>query len=101
MPVSDAAAESGRAKRTITGVTARRILDCRGFPTVQVDVWVGDVLGRADVPAGRSTGSREAVELRDGGARYRGADVESAIRSVREVIAPKLAGLRRDRPGRP
>jgi enolase len=93
MPVSDAAAESGRAKRMITGVTARRILDCRGFPTVQVDVWVGDVLGRADVPAGRSTGSREAVELRDGGSRYRGADVESAIRSVREVIAPKLAGL--------
>jgi enolase len=92
MPVSDAA-ESGPAKRMITGVTARRILDCRGFPTVQVDVWAGEVLGRADVPAGRSTGSREAAEVRDGGARYRGTDVQGAIRTVREVIAPKVAGF--------
>lgn len=43
-------------KTAITRTKARRILDCRGYPTVQVDVWAGDVLGRADVPAGRSTG---------------------------------------------
>ena len=48
-------------------MTARRVLDCRGYPTVQVDVWVGDVLGPADVPAGRSTGRHKAVELRDCG----------------------------------
>jgi enolase len=77
----------------IRSVTARRILDCRGYPTVQVDVWAGDTLGRADVPAGRSTGSNEAVELRDGGRRYRGKDVEQVIRTVEDVIGPQLVGL--------
>ena len=78
---------------TITDVTARMILDCRGFPTVQVDVWCGDVLGRADVPAGRSTGAAEACELRDGGARYRGHDVQAAVRNVRAAIGPEVIGM--------
>ena len=54
----------------ITRIKAREMIDCRGFPTPEVDVWVGDVLaGRALVPAGRSTGKKEAVEVRDGGKR--------------------------------
>jgi enolase len=77
---------------TITAVTARMILDCRGFPTVQADVWCGDVLGRADVPAGRSTGAAEARELRDGGTRYRGHDVRTAIENVRRFIGPAVVG---------
>ncbi len=78
---------------TITDVTARQILDCRGFPTVQVDVWCGDVLGRGDVPSGRSTGAAEAKELRDGGARYRGYDVQTAVRNVRATIGPHVVGM--------
>lgn len=51
----------------ISKITAREIIDCRGWPTVQADVWVdGELKGRADVPSGRSTGAHEAHELRDG-----------------------------------
>ena len=77
---------------TITEVHARMILDCRGYPTVQVDVVAGGALGRADVPAGRSTGSSEAVELRDGGTAYRGQGVTRALANVNEVIAPAVVG---------
>jgi len=87
------ASEVRRVSNEICRVTARRILDCRGFPTVQVDVWAGGLRGRADVPAGRSTGSREAAEIRDGGSRYGGKDVEGAVRSVQEVIAPSVLGF--------
>ena len=76
----------------ITEVHARMILDCRGYPTVQVDVVAGGTLGRADVPAGRSTGSSEAVELRDGDAAYRGQGVTKAIANVNDVIAPAVVG---------
>jgi enolase len=82
-----------RVDTSIRNVTARRILDCRGYPTVQVDVWVGDVLGRADVPAGRSTGRHEAVELRDGGPAYGGQDVSMVLDNVVERIAPQVVGL--------
>ena len=72
----------------ISGVKAREILDCRGIPTVQVDVWVDGVLrGSADVPSGRSTGSYEAHELRDGGSRYHGLGVLKAVHNVNQVIA--------------
>jgi enolase len=147
-----------RADVTIAAVNARMILDCRGYPTVQVDVraevegraaetpragvrgaagaggaagvsragagvstpdrerghgaagagtragghgdidgWAGhaadgSVWGRANVPAGRSTGTKEARELRDGSARYRGFDVRTAIRNVHEVIGPAVVG---------
>lgn len=78
----------------ITSVHAREVLDCRGLPTVQVDVVVEDeFLGRADVPAGRSRGSHEPVELRDGGKRFGGFGVLRAIRSVREELAPALLGF--------
>jgi len=80
--------------RVIAAVHAREVLDCRGLPTVQVDVTLSDgTLGRADVPAGRSTGSGEAHELRDGGTRFGGYGVLAAVGNVRDRIAPALNGM--------
>lgn len=77
----------------ISGIKAREIIDCRGTPTVQVDVWVDGVLrGRADVPSGRSTGSYEAYEMRDGGKRYGGFGVQKAVANVNAIIADALEG---------
>ena len=78
----------------IDAIRAREIIDCRSFPTVQVDVWCdGGLMGRADVPAGRSTGSHEAHELRDGDEdRYRGLGVQKAVANVNDVIGPALMG---------
>lgn len=77
----------------IKEIRAREILDCRGNPTVEVDVLTnGGFLGRADVPSGRSTGEHEALELRDGGDRYNGKGVLKAVRNVNEIIAPTLKG---------
>ncbi len=77
----------------ITGVKAREVLDCRGLPTVQVDVVVDDsFLGRADVPAGRSRGRHEPVEIRDGGRRYGGFGVRHAVSNVTQELAPALVG---------
>jgi len=77
----------------ITAVKGREIIDCRGYPTVQVDVWVNNAaLGRANVPCGRSKGTHEAFELRDGGARYAGFGVSKAIDNVNKVIAPQVMG---------
>lgn len=74
-------------------VCAREIIDCRGYPTVEVDVELeSGVVGRAAVPAGLSTGTHEAQEVRDGGARYRGLGVRAAVRNVNKVIAPALVG---------
>jgi enolase len=74
-------------------VKAREILDCRGNPTVEVDVITRQgILGRADVPSGRSTGKHEAFELRDGGNRYRGKGVLQAVERINEVLAPSLKG---------
>ena len=80
--------------KMITGICAREIIDCRGWPTVQADVWVNDqLMGRADVPAGRSTGSHEAHVLLDGvPGRYRGLGVEKAVANVNQVIGPALKG---------
>ena len=78
---------------TISTIAAREVLDCRGLPTVQVDVRLADgTLGRADVPSGRSTGSNEAFELRDGGARFGGFGVLGAVANVTSQIAPALVG---------
>jgi len=75
----------------IKEIKAREILDCRGNPTVEVDVVTkGGVLGRADVPSGRSTGTHEALELRDGGDRAHGKGVLKTVRNVNEIIAPAL-----------
>ena len=77
----------------ISKVYAREVIDCRGFPTVEVDVWIdGELSGRALVPAGRSTGQREAVELRDGGKRWGGKRVTKAVKNVNRVIGPALLG---------
>lgn len=77
----------------IMEVKAREVLDCRGNPTLEVDVLTkGGFLGRADVPSGRSTGKHEAFELRDGGRRYEGKGVLRAVQNVNEVIAPSLKG---------
>lgn len=78
----------------IQRIKAREILDCRGTPTIEVDVITkGNVLGRADVPVGRSRGSHEAFELRDGGMRFQGLGVLKAVHNINEVIAPALHGM--------
>jgi enolase len=79
----------------IAHITARQILDSRGNPTVEVDVHLEDgSSGRAAVPSGASTGEYEAVELRDGDkSKYGGKSVETAVRNVREHIAPELEDL--------
>ena len=78
---------------TITRIHGREILDSRGNPTVEVDVWAGDVLGRAAVPSGASTGEREALELRDGDkSRYLGKGVRTAVAHVNGEIAQALVG---------
>ena len=83
---------------TITDVFAREILDSRGNPTVEVDVTLDSgVVGRAGVPSGASTGTYEAVELRDGDAkRYMGKGVLTAVANVNEIIAPEVIGLEAD-----
>ena len=78
----------------IIDVTGREILDSRGNPTVEVDVLLEDgSLGRAAVPSGASTGAHEAVELRDGGARYLGKGVTQAVEAVNGELFDALAGI--------
>ncbi len=78
----------------IKKITAREILDSRGNPTVEVDVILDNgILGRAAVPSGASTGSKEAVELRDNDKkRYLGKGVLKAVNNVKKIIAPELIG---------
>jgi enolase len=77
----------------IHAVRAREILDSRGNPTLEVEVALEDgSLGRAAVPSGASTGTKEALEVRDGGRRYGGKGVLTAVRNVHEEIAPALRG---------
>ncbi|HXH75716.1 MAG TPA: phosphopyruvate hydratase [Bacteriovoracaceae bacterium] len=79
---------------TIKHIHARQILDSRGNPTVEVDVTTDrGFVGRASVPSGASTGSREALELRDGDkTRFMGKGVLKAVKNVNDLIAPKLLG---------
>lgn len=79
----------------IQDVRARQILDSRGNPTLEVDVRLEDgSLGRAAVPSGASTGTKEAVELRDGDAKhYGGKSVRKAVEKVRSILAPDLIGM--------
>lgn len=79
----------------IEGITAREILDSRGNPTVEVEVYVeGDCVGRASVPSGASTGAFEACELRDGDEeRYFGNGVLKAVNNVNNEIADELLGF--------
>lgn len=78
----------------ITDIKARQILDSRGTPTIEVDVYVKNMLmGRASVPSGASTGAFEAIELRDGDKDvYFGKSVLKAVKNVNEIIAPALIG---------
>src|SRR5690606_8834791 len=84
-----------RRRSMIEQIHAREILDSRGNPTIEVDVYLDDgSFGRAAVPSGASTGKFEAVELRDGDAdRYLGKGVLKAVENVNERIAPELVGL--------
>ena len=78
----------------IEELVAREVLDSRGNPTVEVDCLLsGGALGRAAVPSGASTGTREALERRDGGKRYLGKGVLGAVRAIEEEIAPELLGM--------
>jgi enolase len=79
----------------IRSLHAREILDSRGNPTVEVEVWLDSgAFGRAMVPSGASTGKREAVELRDEDpARYLGKGVRRAVQNVNDVIAPEIEGM--------
>ena len=76
----------------ITKIRGRQILDSRGNPTVEVDVFSGDIMGRAAVPSGASTGEYEAVELRDGGDKYLGKSVTKAVKNVNKIISKELVG---------
>jgi enolase len=77
----------------ITRVRGREILDSRGNPTVEVDLWAGNAFGRAAVPSGASTGEREALELRDGDKkRYLGKGVRKAVEHINGEIATALKG---------
>ena len=79
----------------IVDVVAREILDSRGNPTVEADILLeSGVMGRAAVPSGASTGSREAIELRDGDSkRYLGKGVLNAVENVNTEIAEAIIGL--------
>ncbi|WP_045212177.1 phosphopyruvate hydratase [Desulfonatronovibrio magnus] len=78
----------------ISDILARQILDSRGNPTVEVEVLLeSGLIGRASVPSGASTGTREAVELRDGEKEYGGKGVSKAIKNVLEDIGGELIGM--------
>ena len=78
----------------IEKIHARQIMDSRGNPTVECEVTLNNgAFGRASVPSGASTGSFEALELRDGGDAYMGKGVLNAVKNVNEIIAPALIGM--------
>lgn len=78
----------------ITDIHSREIIDSRGNPTIETEVFLDSGFsGRAAVPSGASTGTREALELRDGGKRYHGKGVLNAVRNIAKEIAPQLRGL--------
>ncbi len=83
------------SNRAIVGIHAREILDSRGRPTVEAEVHTSSgCVGRASVPSGASTGTHEALELRDANpSRYQGRGVLKAVRNIREIIAPSLQGF--------
>jgi enolase len=79
---------------TLSDIKAYEIIDNRGMPTIRVAVWINNQFrGHADVPSGSSTGSYEALEMRDGGARYRGKGVLKAIHNIHDIILPELRGM--------
>ena len=82
---------------TIKDILARRVWDSRGRPTVEAEIALDDgSVGRAIAPAGASRGSREALELRDGGDRFGGLDVGKALAAICDVIRPAIIGMPAD-----
>ena len=77
----------------ITKIKARWILDSRGNPTVESDVYAGKVYARAAVPSGASTGVLEALELRDGGKAFKGKHITKAVSNVNEILSKKMLGF--------
>lgn len=77
----------------IERIIAREIIDSRGNPTVEVDIYCDNgAFGRAKVPSGASTGEHEALELRDKDSRFHGKGVLKAINNIKEIITPKIIG---------
>ncbi len=74
----------------ITNIKAREILDSRGFPTIEVELYLENKKGVASIPSGASTGTNEALELRDNEERYLGKGVKKAIKNVLEIIKPNI-----------
>lgn len=77
----------------ITNIKSRWILDSRGNPTVESEVYAGKIYARAAVPSGASTGVLEALELRDGGKAFKGKHVTKAVSNVNEILSKKLLGF--------
>lgn len=77
----------------IEAIEGREVLDSRGNPTVEAEVWTIEGYGRAAVPSGASTGANEALELRDEDERYYGKGVKSAVKNIEEKIAPEIIGM--------
>jgi enolase len=88
-----AAASGKRYMSAITGVHGREIIDSRGNPTVEVDITTAKGTFTASVPSGASTGIYEAHELRDGGKRYMGKGVLTAVENVNTVLAQAVMGM--------
>lgn len=79
----------------IKKIVSREILDSRGYPTIETDVYLSDgSFGRAAVPSGASTGSNEALELRDGGKRFLGKGVQKAVDNVHKHIFPEIVEMK-------
>ena len=76
----------------INKVVGRQVLDSRGNPTVEVDIYADNIMGRAAVPSGASTGENEAVELRDGGSEFLGKSVKKAVRNINDTISQEIIG---------
>ncbi len=77
----------------IKKISAREILDSRGNPTIEVEVYTENGLSRAGVPSGASTGVHEAIELRDNDSRFHGKGVLKAVKNVNEIISKKIIGM--------
>ena len=80
-------------KFAISAVKARWVLDSRGNPTVEAEIFCEDIVGKAIVPSGASTGKREVLELRDKDKAFHGKGVERAVYNINKIIAPEIKGM--------
>jgi len=83
----------GNLDKTVKKIHARWILDSRGNPTVEAEIFADNFYARAAVPSGASTGSYEALELRDQASEFKGKGVKQAVQNINQKIAPKLVGM--------